>query len=489
MKKYLYIAASLFLLSGANSCSEGDLDMFPPNYDAIDSINTEENLQMFLNSAYLNMARANAYGAELVMFGDILSDNIYVSNFNTTYLTTYNLNYNSNQNQFGFYGTMYDAIMSCNTVINNENAGTNENITRIKAEAKILRALAYFTLVNYYSPSVASGVNQEYGVPLVLGNYDVNITPARATVAQVYDQIISDLNDGVAHADDTPQAKVTMSKTAAKLLLSKVYLSRRASGDAQKALQLSTDIVNNSPSAFQAIDAGMEDNPSMTSTYVSYFSSSSSALAENQPETIWELDINSKTNGYTGIGANIAIAAYYDRIDSKRSLVVTKALYDEINAGTDIRKGLFTLTNVPNVDDPKGAWTTKHPRLTDEGNYARNTKIMRFSEAILNRIEALYLTGDTTTALTELNKFAKRRKGAQYTGANLLNDILKERQKEFFAEGYRFLDLKRYNLPLVRNTNCTMNCNVPAGDKLFVLPVSLTSLTRNPNLTQYPGYN
>ena len=489
MKKYFYIAASLFLLSGATSCSEGDLDMFPPNYDAIDNINSEENLQMFLNSAYLNMARANSFGAEIMMFGDILSDNIYVSNFNTTYLTTYNMNYNSNQNQFGFYGTMYDVIMSCNTVINNVNAGDSDNVKRMKAESKILRAFAYFTLINYYSPSVASGVNQEYGVPLVLGDYDVNITPARASVGEVYEQVIKDFTEAIADADDTPASKVMLSKTAAKILLSRVYLSRRAAGDAQKALELSNDVINNSPSVFQPIDAGLEDNPSGTSYYVQYFSNMQTALTENQPETVWELDINSKTNGFTGIGANIAISAFYDRVDSKRSLLVTKALYDEINATTDVRKGLFTTTNVPNVDDPKGAWITKHPRLTDEGNYARNNKIIRFSEAFLNRIEALYLIGDTSTALTELNKFAQRRKGSQYTGENLLSDILKERQKEFLAEGYRFLDLKRYNLPLVRNTNCTMNCNVPAGDKLFVLPMSLTALTRNPNLTQYPGYN
>ena len=94
----------------------------------------------------------------------------------------------------------YDAIMKCNIVINSTKVPASSNLTRIKGEAKILRAFAYFTLVNYYSPTPTSGINQEYGVPLVLDDYEVNIQPARATVAQVYDQIIKDLKDGAVQA-------------------------------------------------------------------------------------------------------------------------------------------------------------------------------------------------------------------------------------------------------------------------------------------------
>src|SRR5690606_11976205 len=119
------------------------------------------------------------------------------------YVLTSNMNYSAlNNDTGGLYRTMYDAIMNCNTVINNTQVADNPNVTRMKAEAKILRGFAYFTLLNYFSPAPTSGVNQEFGVPLVLGDYDASIQPARATVAEVYAQIISDLNDGVASADD-----------------------------------------------------------------------------------------------------------------------------------------------------------------------------------------------------------------------------------------------------------------------------------------------
>jgi hypothetical protein len=163
-------------------------------------------------------------------------------------------------------------------------------------------------------------------------------------------------------------------------------------------------------------------------------------------------------------------------------------------ATSDVRRGpvtsgLLINVGVPNTDTPKGFWTNKYPRLTNNGNYFRNIKVLRFAEAQLNQIEALHLTGQNALALTKLNAFALSRNGSTYTGTNLLNDILAEKSKEFYGEGQRFLDLKRHNLPSVKPSNCTTNCNVAASDKLFVLPMSQGALNTNNKLTQYPGYN
>jgi len=514
MKKYFIIITSILAFITSNSCSDNDLVLYPPYNDDLETvnINTEEKLQQVLNSAYLSTSSSNAFGSEILMFGDLLSDHMFVSNSNSSYLLTYNLNYNSNQSDFGFYGILYDAITKSNLVINNTIVASNDNVERIKAEAKIIRGLAYFTLVNFYSPTPSSGINQEYGVPLVLGDYDVNIQPARSTVAEVYNQVISDLQAGVAGAVDTPSSKVILSKTAAKLLLTRVYLTRRAAGDAQLALQYATDIVENSPSSFAKINALASfdpDLPNGAKTYQVYFAGSSDAIvnsnnkpvaaSEDQPETIWELDMNSRTNLFTGVGSNLSLPAYYNRTDSRRSFLFTKSFYDSFpntsqTVSSDIRRGsgasgLLTTTGTPDTDAPKGVWTNKYPRFSQEGTYFRNIKILRFAEAQLNQIEALYLTGQTSLALTKLNEFALSRGGSTYTGADLLNDILTEKGKEFYGEGQRFFDLKRYSLPIIKNSNCIMNCNVPANDKLFVLPMSLSALNQNPNLKQYPGYN
>ncbi|SHK29155.1 RagB/SusD family nutrient uptake outer membrane protein [Epilithonimonas mollis] len=485
MKKYIKtITAAALLIVSANSCSDKELELLPPDQDLLElSLNNEEQLQQFLNRAYFSMSSASAFGTDILVYGDLLSDHInVVTPAPTSFTNLYTLTYSGLSSDFGFYRTLYDAIAKCNLIINNTKVEDSENVSRIKAEAKIIRGFAYFTLVNFFSPTPTSGVNQEYGVPLLLENYDATLQKPRASIAEVYNQIISDLTDGANNAGEgSTENKVTLTRTAAKLLLSRVYLTRRANGDAQLALQYASDVVENSPSGIFA-----PVNSSTQANYVNYFTSSNDDISENQPETIWELDMTSLTSTVNGIGANKAISGYYDRVDSRKCLMFTRSFYDALNSTTDVRKGLFSTASGGNT--PSGVWTTKFPRLSSGGNYTRNNKILRFAEAELNQIEAYYLTGQTQIALTKLNSFAQKRKGTQYTGSNLLDDILKEREKEFFAEGYRFFDLKRYSLPLVKNANCTINCNVPANDKLFVMPMNQDALNYNLNLKQYPGY-
>ena len=524
MKKFFIILSSLVLITASNSCSDQELELYPVSQDDIEDINTEDKLQKFLNAGYLTVGSVSAFGTDAMAIADVLSDNAYITSAKA-YSLTYNMNYSAlNNDTGGIYRSMYDAIMNCNTVINNTQVESNANVVRMKAEAKIIRAFCYFTLLNYFSPAPTSGINQEYGVPLVLADYDASIQPARASVAEVYNQIIADLNAGVAEANEIPAgpeeaSKVFLSKTAAKLILSRVYLTRRAAGDAELALQYATDIVNmqNSP--------GSLFKPVAKNDYVAYFSGLPEEGAENQNETIWELDMNDNSNLVTGVGSNLALPTLYNRVTTdRRAILFTKDFFDSfphtdlptLSNGTpqsyspDVRRGstkttttsasqypgvptavqptgLLTTLTLPAVDNPAGAWTNKYPRLTSSGNFFRNIKIFRFAEAQLNRIEALFLTGQTATALAELNLFAISRGGSTYTEASIQN-ILTEKAKEFYGEGQRFYDLKRHNLPLVKGPNCVMNCNVPANDKLFVMPISQSALNYNPNLKQYPGY-
>ncbi|SMC70937.1 RagB/SusD family nutrient uptake outer membrane protein [Moheibacter sediminis] len=482
MKKFLIILLALFATQIMTSCSEDELDIKPEYLDNLDTIDTEEKLQMFLNGAYLSITNVQAYGAEALMFGDLLSDQM----FSSSYLNTANFSYNELVNDFSTYGHMYAAILRCNLVINNDLVDDSENVSRIKAEAKILRAFAYFHLISTYSATPTSGLNQEYGVPIVLGDFDITIQPARSTVAEVYDQIISDLQAGIQGAHSAPEYKNYLSQTAAKLILSRVYLTRRAAGDAELALQYATEVVNSSPSVFAPIST--VNAPISGADYVAYFNANLNAVTENRPETIWELDLNFNNSASAGIGGNLSLSSYYERTGTRRSFLFTQSFFASFgdNVG-DVRKGLFTAQGVPPTDSPTGLWTTKWTRNSESGNFVRDIKILRFAEAQLNRIEALYLTGQTGVALTELNDFATSRGGLTYTGSNLLNDILTERYKEFFAEGHRFYDLKRYNLPIVRTTNCN-TCELPANDLRFVFPMDEGVLNQNSALTQYPGY-
>ncbi len=482
MKKFIIIGLTLFSVQLMNSCSEDDLNIEPTYQDDIDTIDTEDKLQMFLNNAYLSITNVSAFGAEALMFGDLLSDGMFA----TSYLNTTNINYGELTNDFGFYGHMYKTILYCNIVINNELVPDSDNVNRIKSEAKILRAFAYFHLVNSYSSAPSSGQNQEYGVPLVLGDYDVSIQPARATVSEIYTQIISDLEAGIINAYDVAPTKNYLTKTAARLILSRVYLTRKAEGDAQLALNYANQVLNDSPPAYAPISTSL--NPISELDYENYFIGIFNSLSENQPETVWELDLNTNNIRIANIGSNLSLSSYYERTGTRSSFYFTQNFVDKFGdeTGTDVRKKLLTdLGNPPG--DPAGWYTTKWKRTSESGNFVRDIKILRYSEAILNKIEAMYYLGQTDEALIELNDFAASRSGLSYTGENLLSDILTERYKEFFAEGQRFYDLKRNNLPIVRTSNCT-TCELPANDKKFVFPIDENTLNQNSNLTQYPGY-
>ena len=414
-----------------NSCTDDDLNIEPSYQDDIDTVDTEEKLQMFMNNAYLSFSNVSAFGAEALMFGDLISDGMFA----TSYLNTFNLNYGEITNDFGLYAHMYRTILYCNMVINNELVPDSENVSRIKSEAKILRAFSYFHLVNSYSANPTSGLNQEYGVPLVLGNYDISIQPARATVSEVYSQIISDLEEGILNAYDTPPTKNYLTKTAARLILSRVYLTRKADGDIQLALDYATQVLNNSPSSYGPI--GTADQPVTDQEYYDYFAAIQNDITQNQPETVWELDLSQDNIMIAGIGSNLSLSSYYERTGTRSSFYFTQSFLDEFDdadvrgpsdpadGGEEATPGLMFTTpgqgNPPG--DPAGRYTTKWRRSSEDGNFVRDIKILRFAEASLNRIEALYYAGQTDLALSELNDFAASRGGNPYTGDNLLNDI------------------------------------------------------------------
>lgn len=473
MKKIFITIASVLALSMMSSCDDV-LDLTPPDEVIIDeAIKTEDDVNKFLMGAYLKSSSGGFYGAHLFFLGDLLGDSMFRSNTHQGGFTSLIMsNFDpTNSDEVSFYRGAYDIIQNTNFVIYNELEDTPLNKS-YKAEAHALRAMVYFNLVNYYASSPKSNMHQDLGVPIALYPYNANEKIPRSSVAEVYDLIINDLNYAIENGVDVPTSKIYLSKTAAKLFLSRVYITRQATGDAQKALDLTNSIISSSPSVFRL---------ATNAEYLDYFAANRDALSENQPETVWELDLKTTNNP----GVNNALGVFYSFTGPKKALMAKRTFYDSFKS-TDIRTKLFLTTGAPNTDVPAGVWIRKHERASSGGNYTRNTKVLRFSEAYLNRIEALYQLGNNAEALAKLNEFAEMRLGYTYNGTNLLKDILDERNKEFFAEGQRFLDLKRYNLPINKGTNCPNNCDISANSKYMVLPFSLSQLVLNPLAVQHP---
>ena len=115
---------------------------------------------------------------------------------------------------------------------------------------------------------------------------------------------------GIMDANANPSSKIYLGQNAAKLLLSRVYITRRAAGDAQLAIQLADEVIAAGVAQGATNPSFSTDAATTVAAYAAYFSGSNDAIAENHAETVWELELNSTNDDVTGIGVNIALPAY-----------------------------------------------------------------------------------------------------------------------------------------------------------------------------------
>jgi hypothetical protein len=125
-------------------------------------------------------------------------------------------------------------------------------------------------------------------------------------------------------------------------------------------------------------------------------------------------------------------------------------------------------------------------------NNPLNFPVLRYSDVLLMRAEALNELGQTAQAEAPLNE-VRRRAGLNdiqsgLSQANFRNAVLKERRLELAFEGQRWFDLIRVNngqyglnfLHSIGKTNADVHH--------LLLPIPQIERDRNPNLSQNTGY-
>src|SRR5580765_8714670 len=107
----------LALIVVFSSCKKSFLDLRP--YTSVSSdvaITNESDMQAALNGAYGNMNSANLYGRSTPLFGDLVSDNVYISTINSNrYLDFFQINYTvTDVNMQGIWQSAYSTILRAN---------------------------------------------------------------------------------------------------------------------------------------------------------------------------------------------------------------------------------------------------------------------------------------------------------------------------------------------------------------------------------------
>ncbi|SEM68672.1 SusD family protein [bacterium A37T11] len=467
--KYFFLNATkgLLLLSiclGMVACSKSFLDQKPyTSVTPADALDSKADITIALNGAYAGLRDVSLYGRTLMVFGDLYADNVYTSIKNSgKYVSFDNYNVFPNDGDFtGMWSVAYNTILRVNNIIN---APIDEaDVDPYKGEAYALRALMYFNLVRIFSRPYTEDPSSA-GVPIVL-TYNPDLKPSRSPVADVYAQIIKDLDMAVS-LQSPYQNSARFSVYAAKGLQAKVYLYM---GEYQKALDLAKDVLTNS--GFSLLKAA--DLPA-------YWANPTYNGANIKRETLFEVDANAVQN----ISFN-EIACIYNQ-NSAGDLLASDGLYALFGSG-DARQVLFK-QGVRQQGETKAVLIEKYQNYTGDFD---NKKVLRLSDVYLITAECYNRLGNDSQARTVLNEFMTERDAAHTynsSGNSLLNDILTERRKELAFEGDRYFDLNRLKQDVNRSGGNYSVMELPFTDYRRIGPIPKTERDANKNIAQNPSY-
>ncbi|MDT3405338.1 RagB/SusD family nutrient uptake outer membrane protein [Mucilaginibacter terrae] len=363
------------------------------------------------------------------------------------------------------FNTWYNIIYQANAIIigmQNNTAISAQTNRQLTAEAKLMRAYCYFSLVNIFGD-----------IPLVLTtDATISAYQPKETAANVYQQIIRDLTDAKANLLDnyavTGQDRIGVNRFTAAALLARVYLFTGRYAEA--ASNASEVIASNLYSLTPQANIG-------TALFV-----------KNSAESIWQLPppINPTFQYTNEAGAFIPTSYTQDNIFYR-----IRPEFTQLFASTDLRRTRWMNDAIINGATYSVPFKYKYrtQALAVAAGVTEYQVILRLAEQYLIRAEARARLGtDLAGALSDLNTI-RTRAGAVTTNtsvqAALLDEIALENRKEFFCEqAFRWNNLRRTGqADAVLNA---LKSTYRPTSKLF--PIPQVALDTNPNLTQTPGY-
>ncbi len=169
----------------------------------------------------------------------ILLNDKYVSGSNLSYYPLYKANYLwdesadrvelNNSDETTYYAS-YSAISSFNLVIENalsSSEATDDERQEVWAQAKVLRAMTYFNLVNYYADTYdETTASDKLSVPLIT-SADVNAAYTQVTIQKMYNFIMSDLDEALPYLPHEAATVLHPDLGACYAFYARVYLQMK----------------------------------------------------------------------------------------------------------------------------------------------------------------------------------------------------------------------------------------------------------------------
>lgn len=493
-----YIFVTVFILLTASACSK-KLDITPETFVSPEELyKTEQGAVAGVTGIYRKMMELN--NGDYYFVGIVGTDEGKTTSFVPTWggywqhydgINSYNsLLTAQNQLVQGAWNALYKGIVNANDAIRYiPSASASQQVKdRLIGEAKFLRAVYYFKLVQFFG-GVPMPTEQEDPVA------DANGGKPRSKEEDVYALIIADLK----FAADHLQAKGTAetghaNKEAAQTLLGKVYLTRKDYNNAKLILQPLMTISNVALMTNYA-DLFKEENENNIESLFEIQYTNENGNTNAQASTLggWYIP-----NTYSGGGGHVVIPTdYYSNSfesgDTRRDASIRYVFYDA--NGNQVDYSWWADVGKPHVKK----YDITQGKSLNGGLSSRNLYYLRYADAILMYAETLNELNETSNALPFLNKIRNRAKllnwesvlGHQPSQQEMRDELLKERMRELGFEGWRWCDLKRTGKLLDQTKTYNKDATPYISQKNLLFPISSREFELNRALKpsdQNPGF-
>lgn len=455
MKK---IYALPFLLLAFSACDKDFLNQQNPNAVTVENyFKTENDVLLAVNGLYEALRSENTIGESSTLFNEERSDNAGRNDNQSSAGEPFQFNdfsiLPSNSYLQNHWESMYDGIARCNTLLNRiekVSFSDEELKNRYRAEAKFVRALLYFHMVQKFGDIPLS-------IEEITSKEQASSLAYRQKEALVYSQIVKDLTDALNSNLPNTQWEYAVgrtSKAAIHALLGQVYLTMGST--MSEARQQNLQLAEQQLAAAYAMrtfgklaeipyadvfDVNKKNSNKELIFQVQYLRGdqlySSSIARDNQAS---DETINSRFES-TGVGgrASLDLVKSYEEQDLRKDFAVKFASSSQVSD--------YFITKFRDNSDAAGT----------DGRGGNDWIIIRYADVMLLLAETKMKLGKETEAIALLDEVRQRAGLSSYAEARqkpaynalyptLKDALLQERRVELAFENHRWFDLIRnYN--------------------------------------------
>lgn len=494
----IWIALTTIMV--CSSCQDDFLDRNPLDQISSETFwKTEADVQMALAGCYRRLQ--SDFLSYRRVWLDCLSDNAYAefSYYNIHNMTLGVISPTSGGAVNMAYSAPYTGIASCNFFLDNVDKAPilEETKTVAKAEVRFLRALMYFDLVNFFGDVILYKETPQSADEAKI---------AKSPKAEVLAYIHADLDEAISGLPEAEYAGHAV-KGSARAIKARVLLYENKWAE---AANLCLQIMNSGTFSLADDYLGLFLTPTQDGNPEIIFSTQ--YLAPTNPTAFTE-SMDVQLGGYACIDPYQDLVDDYECIDGKP--ITESSLYDPTDLTWTNRDPRLKLT----MRNSSEVWNTFTNGYIGQTGYQMRKYVhmshfplsysrtdsdqdmvwTRYADVLLMYAEAKNEASGPDPSIYDILDQIRSRPGvnmppvdrAKYNSKELLRDYIRhERRIELALEGYRYFDLKRWEIIDTKMNTLKNPAGIPLKfeQKHYLWPFPQSELDNNPNLVQNDGY-